>query len=155
MFTPLHNPYFLFLLSSFLFQRCSNGHRAATLRREANTDCVPCSFGSQVSQSARWHAKGSPNSHSSFLMFLFSCSFLCHSLGHSNGIEPQSGGIKAGGKYGLCAACFVSFRGTKRWDRKAICFLCVWVFSYLPCFYYPSSVPSDDQYVKYQGSRGL
>ena len=35
--TPLHNPYFLFLLSSFLFQRRSNGHRAAVLRREATT----------------------------------------------------------------------------------------------------------------------
>ena len=35
--TPLHNPYFLFLLSSFLFQRRSNGHRAAALRREATT----------------------------------------------------------------------------------------------------------------------
>ena len=56
--TTLNNPYFLFFLSSFLFQRRSNGHRAATLRREANTDCVPRSFGSQVSQSARWHAIG-------------------------------------------------------------------------------------------------
>ena len=135
MFTPLLNPYFLFLLSSFLFQRCSNGHRAATLRREANTDCVPCSFGSQVSQSASWHARYfhcAPTSYLYFLLFLFSCSFLRHSLDHSNGIEWDKSTL-------FCFASFRTQRGEADWQSVFLrvcvfhCSHCFYSLSYLPC----------------------
>jgi len=46
------DPYFLFLLSSSLFQRRSNGHLGAALRQGINADCPLHSFGLQVSQSA-------------------------------------------------------------------------------------------------------
>ena len=38
-------------------------------------------------------------------------------------------------------SCFVLFCGTNRWDRYAICFLCICDFSYSSCFYHPSPFP--------------
>ena len=100
------------------------------MRRETCTDCVPRLFGSQVSQSASWHARHfccAPNSHPYLLLFLFSFSFLRRRLDHSNGIEWENSTL-------FCFASCWTQRGETDW--QSVFYLFVFIIAHLVSMYY-------------------
>ena len=99
------------------------------MRKDTNTEYVPCSFGSQVNQSASWHIRHfslCTQLLSIFLLFLFSCSFLRCGLDHSNGIEWENSAL-------FCIASFQTQRGETDWRSV---FLRICVFHCSRSFYY-------------------
>ena len=85
--------------------------------------------------------------HCSPCFYYYILCLLSHSVAtadHSNVIEGATRPL-------FCLSHFVAQQGET--DRQSM-FLCVCVLSYSPCFYHPSSLPSDDQYVKCQWSGG-
>ena len=70
-------------------------------------------------------------------MFFFSCSFLCHSLGHSNGIEWENSSNGIEGEPGLCFASFHSVAQKGETERQFVFYVFEFFLTYLVSITHP------------------
>ena len=70
-------------------------------------------------------------------MFFFSCSFLCHSLGHSNGIEWENSSNGIEGGPGLCFVSFHSVAQKGETDQSVSCDVFVFFLTHLVSITHP------------------